>query len=198
MDKKLSDEIAPIRSAESELSTMRAEFTRDETAASRQLQAYNKSVEQLDLNIREIRRRVGALMNEATSACQADLSHLCSYESRGGDAELDKCERELEQHDSVIAEAKTRVSQLQAQISKLDQNQADSKAILRNFQDNLRLRVERRALADIENEIENLDEHGARNAYVKFETQYTEQRKRQAELQAEVRSAFSAHTATTR
>lgn len=37
---------------------MRAEFTRDETAASRQLQAYNKSVEQLDLNKREIRRQV--------------------------------------------------------------------------------------------------------------------------------------------
>ncbi|GAA5876452.1 hypothetical protein JCM3774_003780 [Rhodotorula dairenensis] len=163
LDKKLDDAIAPIRSAESELSTMRAEFTRDETAASRQLQAYNKSVEQLDLNKREIR----------------------SYESRGGDAELNKCERELEQHDSIIAEAKKRVSQLQAQISKLDQSQADSKAILRNFQDNLRLRVEKRALTDIENEIETLDEHGARNAYVKFETQYTEQRKRQAELQAE-------------
>lgn len=163
LDKKLTDAIAPIRSAESELSTMRAEFTRDETAASRQLQAYNKSVEQLDLNKREIR----------------------SYESRGGDAELHKCERELEQHDSVISEAKKRVSQLQAQIAKLDQSQADSKAILRNFQDNLRLRMERRALQEIENEIETLDEHGARNAYVKFETQYTEQRKRQADLQAE-------------
>jgi DNA repair protein RAD50 len=47
--------------------------------------------------------------------------------------------------------------------------------------------MERRALQEIENEIETLDEHGARNAYVKFETQYTEQRKRQADLQAEVR-----------
>ena len=46
--------------------------------------------------------------------------------------------------------------------------------------------MERRALKEIENEIETLDEHGARNAYVKFETQYTEQRKRQADLQAEV------------
>lgn len=91
----------------------------------------------------------------------------------------------------VIADAKKRVSQLQAQIARIDQNQADSKAILRNFQDNLRLRIERRALQDIETEIEGLDEHGARNAYVKFETQYTEQRNKQAELQSEVRRHIS-------
>lgn len=58
LDKRLNEAIAPIRAAESELSTLRADFTRDETAASRQLQAYNKSVEQLDLNKREIRRCV--------------------------------------------------------------------------------------------------------------------------------------------
>lgn len=110
-----------------------------------------------------------------------------SYESRGGDAELHKCERELEQHDSVISDAKKRFSALQTQIARIDQNQADSKAILRGFQDNLRVRIERRALKDIEDEIETLDEHGARNAYVKFETQYNEQRKKQTELQSEVR-----------
>ncbi|GAA6019292.1 hypothetical protein JCM8202_000967 [Rhodotorula sphaerocarpa] len=163
LDQKLNEAIVPIRRAETELSTVRANFTRDETNASRLLQTYNKSVEQLDSNKREI----------------------ASYEARGGDAQLLKCERELEQHDAVIADAKKRVSQLQAQIARIDQNQADSKAILRNFQDNLRLRIERRALQEIENEIEGLDEHGARNAYVKFETQYTEQRNKQAELQSE-------------
>ncbi|POY72024.1 DNA repair protein RAD50 [Rhodotorula taiwanensis] len=141
LDKRLNEAIAPIRAAESELSTLRADFTRDETAASRQLQAYNKSVEQLDLNKREIR--------------------------------------------SVISDAKKRFSALQTQIARIDQNQADSKAILRGFQDNLRVRIERRALKDIEDEIETLDEHGARNAYVKFETQYNEQRKKQTELQSE-------------
>lgn len=46
----------PIRRAETELSTVRANFTRDETNASRLLQTYNKSVEQLDSNKREIAR----------------------------------------------------------------------------------------------------------------------------------------------
>lgn len=54
---------------------MRAEFTRDETAASRQLQAYNKSVEQLDLNKREIRRQVPEM--------------FCSTLGSGGELTLD-------------------------------------------------------------------------------------------------------------
>ncbi|BGP20318.1 hypothetical protein JCM10213_002053 [Rhodosporidiobolus nylandii] len=163
LDKRLNDAIAPIRQKEHELSTIRADFTRDETSASRQLQAYNKSAEQLDLNKREIR----------------------SYETRGGDNELNKCERELKQHDAVIADTKQRIAQLQAQISQFDQTLADSKAVLRNFQDNLRLRTEKRQLESIDQQIEDLDEDSARKAYRKFETEYNEQRRKQADLQSE-------------
>ncbi|TNY22035.1 AAA domain-containing protein [Rhodotorula diobovata] len=163
LDKKLADAVAPIRQKENELSTIRNDFTRDEAAASRQLQTYNKSMEQLDSNSREIK----------------------SYENRGGDTELVKCERDLKQHDTVITDAKQRIAQLQAQISQIDQTLADSKAVLRNFQDNLRLRTERRSLEALDQQIEELDEDAARKAYRKFESDYNEQRRKQAELQAE-------------
>ncbi|GAA5916492.1 hypothetical protein JCM6882_001738 [Rhodosporidiobolus microsporus] len=163
LDKRLANAIAPIRQKENELATIRSDFTHDETTASRQLQAYNKSAEQLDQNKREIR----------------------SYETRGGDNELHKCERELKQHDAVITDTKQRIATLQQQISQIDQTLADSKAVLRNFQDNLRLRAERKALQTIDAEIEHLDEESARKAYRKFETDYNEQRRKQTELQAE-------------
>ncbi|GAA5827048.1 hypothetical protein JCM3770_002453 [Rhodotorula araucariae] len=163
LDKKLTDAVAPIRQKENELSTIRNDFTRDEAAASRQLQTYNKSMEQLDSNSREIK----------------------SYENRGGDTDLVKCERDLAQHDTVITDAKQRIAQLQAQISQIDQTLADSKAVLRNFQDNLRLRTERRSLEAIDQQIEELDEDAARKAYRKFESDYNEQRRKQADLQAE-------------
>lgn len=116
---------------------------------------------------------------------------LRSYENRGGDTELVKCERDLKQHDTVITDAKQRIAQLQAQISQIDQTVADSKAVLRNFQDNLRLRTERRSLEALDQQIEELDEDAARKAYRKFESDYNEQRRKQAELQAEVRSPAS-------
>ena len=81
---------------------------------------------------------------------------------------------------------KQRIAGLQAQISQFDQTLTDSKAVLRNFQDNIRLRKERASLTAIDNEIDQLDEDSARKAYRKFETEYNEQRRRQSELQAEV------------
>lgn len=116
------------------------------------------------------------------------IAALRSYKNRGGDADLEKCERELQQHDSVIHEAKQRIAQLQAQVSHIDQALADSKAVLRNFQDNLRVRTEKRSLDSIDRQIDELDEDSARKAYRKFETDYNEQRKKQTELQAEVRT----------
>ncbi|GJN94490.1 hypothetical protein Rhopal_007572-T1 [Rhodotorula paludigena] len=163
LDKKISEATAPIRQKENELSTIRADFTRDEAAASRLQRDFNKSFEQIESNTRE----------------------LSNYKNRGGDADLEKCERELQQHDSVIHEAKQRIAQLQAQVSHIDQALADSKAVLRNFQDNLRVRTEKRSLDSIDRQIDELDEDSARKAYRKFETDYNEQRKKQTELQAE-------------
>ncbi|GAA5829449.1 hypothetical protein JCM5353_001337 [Sporobolomyces roseus] len=163
LDKRLADGVAPIRQKENDLAAVRTQFMAEESAASRELQAYNKSDEQIHLNKREIQ----------------------NYISRGGDAELTKVERELQKHDSLISEMKQRIASLQAQISQFDQTLADSKAVLRNFQDNIRLRKERASLTAIDNEIDQLDEDSARKAYRKFETEYNEQRRRQSELQAE-------------
>ena len=80
---------------------------------------------------------------------------------------------------------------MQAQVSQIDQTLADSKAVLRNVQDNLRLRVERRSLEALEQQIDELDEDAARKAYRKFESDYNEQRRKQTELQAEVRPFLS-------
>jgi DNA repair protein RAD50 len=86
---------------------------------------------------------------------------------------------------------KTRIANLQAQVSHIDKMLADSQAVLRNLQDNLRLRSEKRSLESIDSQIDELDEDGARKAYRKFETDYNEQRRKQTEMQAEVRD--SAH-----
>ncbi|GAA5936924.1 hypothetical protein JCM1841_001408 [Sporobolomyces salmonicolor] len=163
LDKKLDEATAPIRQKENELASIRADFMRDESAASRHLQAYNKSIEQLELNQKEIK----------------------SYQTRGGDAELNKCERELKQHSAVIADTKQRIASLQAQVSQIDRTLADSRAVLRNIQDNVRLRAERKALEDIDRQIDQLDEDSARKAYRKFESDYNEQRRKQTELQAQ-------------
>lgn len=106
------------------------------------------------------------------------------YQSRGVDAELVRAERDLKQHEAVIADTKSRISTLQNRISQIDKQLADSNAVLRNFQDNLRLRTERRNLTAIDNDLEGLDEAGARKAYREFETKYTEQRQRQTDKQA--------------
>ncbi|GAA5930091.1 MRX complex DNA-binding subunit [Sporobolomyces koalae] len=163
LDKRLTDSVGPIRQKENELAAVRTQFMTDESAASRELQAFNKSDEQIQQNKREI----------------------LNYISRGGDAELVKIENELQKHDTLILEMKQRISGLQAKISHFDQGLADSKANLRNFQDNVRLRREKASLITIDNEIDQLDEDGARRSYRKFETDYNEQRRRQAELQAE-------------
>ncbi|GAA6018937.1 hypothetical protein JCM11491_005685 [Sporobolomyces phaffii] len=163
LDKRLADSFAPIRQKENDLASVRSQFQSEEAAASRELQAYNKSDEQIQLNEREIQ----------------------NYISRGGDAELTKVERELEKHDALISEMKQRIANLQVHISQFDQTLADSKAVLRNFQDNIRLRREKAALVAIDDEIDQLDEDSARKAYRKFETEYNDQRRKQADLQAE-------------
>ncbi|GAA5991630.1 hypothetical protein JCM5350_007782 [Sporobolomyces pararoseus] len=163
LDKRLADSVAPIRQKENDLAAARTQFMAEESAASRELQAYNKSDEQIQLNKREIQ----------------------NYITRGGDAELTKVERELQKHDTLISEMKQRIANLQNQISQFDQTLADSKAVLRNFQDNIRLRREKAALIAIDNEIDQLDEDSARKAYRKFETEYNEQRRKQSDLQGE-------------
>lgn len=86
---------------------------------------------------------------------------------------------------------KQKISNLQSSISRFDQTLADSQAVLRNFQDNIRLRREKAALTSIDNEIDQLDEESARKAYRKFETEYNDQRRKQSDLQAEVRSLLT-------
>ena len=99
-----------------------------------------------------------------------------------------KAERDLKQLELVIADTKSRIVAMQTRISQTDKKLADSNAVLRNFQDNLRLRRERKNLASIDNELEGLDEAGARKAYREFETKYNDQRQRQTDKQAKVRS----------
>lgn len=77
---------------------------------------------------------------------------------------------------------------MQTRIAQTDKKLADSNAVLRNLQDNLRLRRERKNLASIDNELEGLDEAGARKAYREFETKYNDQRQRQTDKQAKVES----------
>jgi DNA repair protein RAD50 len=114
------------------------------------------------------------------------LRLLRSYETRGGAAELAKCERDLKQHDAVIGDTKARITTLQTQIASADKRLADSSAVLRNFNDNLRLRSERKNLTAIDDELEGLDDEGARKAYRKYETDYNVQRKKQTDRQAAV------------
>ncbi|BGP20339.1 DNA repair protein rad50 [Rhodosporidiobolus nylandii] len=146
---------------ENKLLTIRADFTHDKTSASRQLQADDKSAEQLHHNKREI----------------------CGYETRGGDNKLSKCEPKLKQHDAVIANTEQRIAQLQGQISQIDQTLADSEAVLRNLQDNIRLRTEKRQLESVTQQIKDLDEDSACKACRKFENKYNKRRRKQTDLQ---------------
>ncbi|GAA5954067.1 hypothetical protein JCM10213_007109 [Rhodosporidiobolus nylandii] len=127
----------------------------------KQLQADDKSAEQLHHNKREI----------------------CGYETRGGDNKLSKCEPKLKQHDAVIANTEQRIAQLQGQISQIDQTLADSEAVLRNLQDNIRLRTEKRQLESVTQQIKDLDEDSACKACRKFENKYNKRRRKQTDLQ---------------
>lgn len=114
------------------------------------------------------------------------MGRLCRYQSRDTEAQLHKAERDLKQLENVIADTKSRIQAMQTRISATDKKLADSNAVLRNFQDNLRLRRERKNLTQIDNELEGLDEAGARKAYREFETKYNDQRQRQTDKQAKV------------
>jgi DNA repair protein RAD50 len=108
------------------------------------------------------------------------------YERQGTEAQLTQCERDLEKHNSVIVDTKARITALQLRISAADKQLSDSSAVLRNFNDNLRLRSEKKNLAGIKAELDSLDEENARKMYQQFEAQYTEKRQLQTNKQGHV------------
>ncbi|KAK4051618.1 DNA repair protein rad50 [Microbotryomycetes sp. JL201] len=152
----------PINKLEDELKDLQSRFAQRERTAATELQAYNKSCEKLNAIKREIN----------------------SYEARGIANELLKCEHDLRDQEKVIANSKSRIAQLQIQVSQKEKQLADSNAVLRNFQDNLRLRTEQKQLQEIDTELESLDEEGARRAYRDFETKYHTSRQKQTAEQA--------------
>ncbi|SCZ98307.1 BZ3500_MvSof-1268-A1-R1_Chr3-2g06284 [Microbotryum saponariae] len=160
---KLAEAAQPIRKREDELAQARNEAAQKEVMATRELQSFNKSAEQLALNKREIQ----------------------TYESRGGAGELIKVERELKQYEGVIADMKKRISALQDEMASADRRLADSHAVLRNLHDNVRLRKSKRDLATIDSQLESLDDEGARKAYRRFETEYTAMRQKQSQKQSD-------------
>lgn len=111
-----------------------------------------------------------------------------SYTSRGTAAELAKCEHDLKKHEQVITETKARINDFQNKIAKHDKDLSESATILRNFEDNLRLRKARRDIEKIDNDITSLDEEGARKASRKFDLDYNDRRRRHSEKQAQVRT----------
>lgn len=192
-DNKLLTSGQPIRVLESELADARAKAATAESTATRELTGLNKSSEQLDLNMREIKQCVMAIF----AACDRvetkliNSSSLYRYRSRGVDNDLAKTERDLQQHDLVITDTKGRISTLQNQIATADKQLAESDSNMRNLKDNQRYRKEKKSLANIEEQLESLDEQGARESYRKFETEYNEQRKKQSDRQAMVRLRLS-------
>ncbi|KAM0789720.1 hypothetical protein ACM66B_006577 [Microbotryomycetes sp. NB124-2] len=159
---RLAEAESPIDKLVDELKDLQAQFTQRERTAATELQAFNKSSEKLNAIKREIK----------------------GYEARGIANELLKCEHELRDQEKVISNSKTRISQLQAQVSHKEKQLADSNAVLRNFQDNLRLRAEQKQLKEIDTELESLDEDGARRAYRDFETRYHASRQKQTAEQS--------------
>lgn len=107
--------------------------------------------------------------------------------TRGGDAQLAKCERDLKQHEKAVEEKKAQVAQLQINITKIDKAHSDSVAVLRNYKDNVQLRDGRRKIRAYTEEIDALDAESAEKAYRKFDAEYNAMRKRQSDLQAHVR-----------
>lgn len=75
----------------------------------------------------------------------------------------------------------------QAKITAADKSLADAQSILRNFEDNLRLRKMRKEADEITSRIEALDEEGARKSSRTYTEKYDVQRKHQGDLSARVR-----------
>lgn len=56
IDVKVKEAAGPLRKLQEELEAIQIEFNQNESSASQSLQVYNKSVEQLDVNAREIKK----------------------------------------------------------------------------------------------------------------------------------------------
>lgn len=87
---------------------------------------------------------------------------------------------------------KKTLAECQDKITKIDRSLSESLIELRSFEDNARMRKSRKEIQEIDDEIERLDEDGARKANQKFDTEYQVQRVKQQNLQTRV-SAFLFH-----
>ncbi|KAK4056438.1 DNA repair protein rad50 [Microbotryomycetes sp. JL221] len=159
---KLIQSNEPIQEIENELKQIQKEFTQKESLSSIEFQNLNKSFESIQTIKREIQ----------------------SYESKGTSNELVKCSKELQEQETILNQSKQKINQLLNEISKKDQNLSDSNSSLRNLHDNLRFRNEEIQLNEIVQELNSLDEEGARRAFRDFETKYHQLRQKQTNEQA--------------
>lgn len=162
LDAKIKEGSAPIRKLQEELEAIQLEFTQKESVASQTLQTFNKSIEQLDVNAREIK----------------------SYLTKGSQAELEKAEAELNKQQGLIDEAKKKVADLRAKLASTDKYLADSNGVLRNFNDNLRIRRGVAEIRAIEKELEALDVEGSKKAHRNYNQKFTEMRQKQSDMTA--------------
>lgn len=109
---------------------------------------------------------------------------------RGTAQELAKVQRDLKAQERLIVESKARVQATQNQITQLDKTLADSKAVLRNFHDNVQLRKLHREIQGLEQEIEKLEVDSARKAHRTYESEYQHMRKQQTDKMAHVSLRF--------
>lgn len=74
------------------------------------------------------------------------------------------------------------MADLRNKIASIDKGLADSNGILRNFNDNVRIREGVAEMKVIDREIEALDEEGAKKAHRNFNEKYSEMRQKQSDM----------------
>ncbi|MBW0467450.1 hypothetical protein O181_007165 [Austropuccinia psidii MF-1] len=153
----------PITVKQEELKQIRMENTAKENRVVTQIQAYNKSVNQLETVNREIERFVQLGLEARIRRCQDDLN-------------------ELDQQVKGTTEKMAAIQQMQTDI---DKESAKAKAFERNISDNIRLRAYRSEIRQLEESLAELDVEGATRASRKYDEEYHKARKYQTDLQAE-------------
>ncbi|KAM0751847.1 hypothetical protein T439DRAFT_220598 [Meredithblackwellia eburnea MCA 4105] len=161
--KKIRETEAPLRKLEDEMNESRRQNQMNETLAGRELQGFHKSTETLENNAKEINQ----------------------YETRGSARELLRVEKDLEAQEKVIVDLKAKIHRLQGEVSQTDKALSDSDAVLRNFNDNVLLRKNRKEIQTIEDQIRELDVESAKKSHRQYESEYSTKRKWQADKTAE-------------
>ena len=101
--------------------------------------------------------------------------------------ELQRCEESIESCEESIAEYESQIEEIRKTKSEMEKQIHESDSFLSNLRDNERMRKLRRSIAENKEKIDAFDMEEAAKARRQFDEKYAVEKKREGDMEAEVR-----------